>query len=852
MPSEAQEPRDRGPPPPVTRAGRSAHLAKAKASSPALERRPRGRPRKDGSNGRSAPPTPSLPPPPPLPKSRKKGRSRGRAQVVDEESTDTAEKSRPQRTEPRGSSGISTEPKEPKAQREVKAAGRRRSASRRKSHANPDPENYQYRLSPHSELDPDLAVPSHGPEPLPCFEEKNRTSPDPAALPTDPVFEVHTLSPAPDLRPDPDPSEEDQPSTIHNPAPTEAEGGEASPMGLCPVTSPLSSAPVSPCVRLEDEDSLSPLFQRSLSEDSGGSPTPSLDLSKKRLKQCAFCYRGDQPPLGQGRLLVFGPTPGYIPLHILNRHTSSDRDDDCPEHCYRGNRDPPTSSSLELRVSSLCGASAEDQSSSEFIKQVGPIGLPHDVNVQSLFDATGQCCAHLHCASWSEGVHRGEGQSLLYVDRAIDSGSTQVCAFCQRLGASLRCQETSCGQSYHFPCAAAAGAQQDWSQRLTLCTRHAHTDSLRCVACSDGAGPGSLLMCCCCGNCYHGSCLVPPLSPSPLLRAGWQCPECQVCRSCRVREDDTELLVCERCDKAYHTHCLTPPVDHGPSSSWTCRNCRVCRRCGVMSSGQWANHLFLCESCDPAPPCLLCGHTPDFSTPQEVLTCTCCHRLVHAECLVQSGEGRTGSEGYTCSSCRPQGTEQTLSISHTSAPPTNISLSQVPPHTETPPISAPAHSPVQLISSEPSQTETSELQHSPKPSPEKHQRSPQAEEKQDSPSIEDLPIRLRKPTTVLKVPSARSLKGLEGPAPSSLELQRSLSSSKENNQCCSPSPDDTRTNPSLVPTKHKHSPVWTSETICQSPAPSTEEQRQSPAPSTEKQQQSPTPSTEEQRQSPAP
>lgn len=38
----------------------------------------------------------------------------------------------------------------------------------------------------------------------------------------------------------------------------------------------------------------------------------------------------------------------------------------------------------------------------------------------------GQCCAHLRCAAWSDGVCRGEGQSLLYVDKAIDSGSTEV------------------------------------------------------------------------------------------------------------------------------------------------------------------------------------------------------------------------------------------------------------------------------------------------------------------------------------------------------------------------------------------------------------------------------------------
>lgn len=127
---------------------------------------------------------------------------------------------------------------------------------------------------------------------------------------------------------------------------------------------------------------------------------------------------------------------------------------------------------------------------------------------------TGQCCAHLQCATWSEGVRKGEGQSLLFVDKAIDSGSiqvgdgllecmdfgltrqmtrwvlcvfknnratsspsspVQVCAFCRHLGASLRCQETGCMRSYHMPCAAAAGACQDWNQRRILCPQHAHT-----------------------------------------------------------------------------------------------------------------------------------------------------------------------------------------------------------------------------------------------------------------------------------------------------------------------------------------------------------------------------------------
>lgn len=68
-------------------------------------------------------------------------------------------------------------------------------------------------------------------------------------------------------------------------------------------------------------------------------PSPPLPS----LKQCAFCYRGDEhPPLGQGCLLVFGPTPGYIPLHILDRRASPDRDNDCHDHCYRRQQATPT------------------------------------------------------------------------------------------------------------------------------------------------------------------------------------------------------------------------------------------------------------------------------------------------------------------------------------------------------------------------------------------------------------------------------------------------------------------------------------------------------------------------------
>ncbi|XP_056155239.1 histone-lysine N-methyltransferase 2C [Lampris incognitus] len=795
MPSEAQsqEPRDRGPPPPVTRAGRSALLAKAAASNPLPEKRPRGRPRKDGSTGRAAPP---LPPPPPS-KSRKKGRSRGRAQVEDEESMDSSQKKRPQRTDVK----------------EVKPTGRQRSASRRKSNSNlepprdspqpeqdpePDPEaireisepnqkeepgpvntdtssplpssrDSQLDLSPKPALnsraevgsstispDPDL---DPGPDPNPVQitvlrdwqpatcpslasnpgkgdqASPNPTSPfhspvqsprpGPEEDPCSPTFDVmetveSTLSsrhspveksPVPSplvsstsisrLRPIPSPVPSprpiSRPSLIPSPSPSPVLSPVPSPRPISgpspvesprlisrpsPVPSPVASPLDSPCPRLSfspgaDDGSLSPLFQPSLSDDSGGSPVPSLGHTKKRLKQCAFCYRGDDPPLGQGHLVVFGPTPGYIPLHILNRRASSERDNDYHDNCYHGNQGMPS-----------CSSPDHPTSNEEFFEQLGTIGLPHDINVQSLFDPTGQCCAHLQCAAWSDGVCRGEGQSLLYVDKAIDAGSTQVCVFCSRLGASLRCRETGCGRSYHFPCAAAAGTHQDWNHRHTLCTRHIHTASSQCVLCWSVGDVSSQLMCCCCGNHYHGSCLKPFLEPTPLIRAGWQCPQCRVCQSCRLRGEESLLVVCECCDKAYHTHCLSPVLEYTPPNKWRCKNCRVCIRCGERSSGQWANHPSLCESCDPDLPCPICGENADPSSMYH-LTCTSCYRCVHAECVFQKDGAQVNSDPYICSVCR---SSKELKL--------QSPMMQSP--TQIPSLDPPVHSHVHLISSEPS------------------------------------------------------------------------------------------------------------------------------------------------------
>ncbi len=196
-----------------------------------------------------------------------------------------------------------------------KTLGRRRSTSRRKSSADPEPDPdpalkpSQDRLSPEPEPDPDPpcsepTAPESNPEAASSTEE-DRTRPVSATplCPSSPGEESVPLAPSLDLsqahnpasspRPAPDPVQEDRPSLSHSlspmevdyspsTVPQETELGSASRTEKSPALSPCSSPPVSPCPQLEDEDSLSPLFQRCLSEDSGGSPTPSLGHTKKR------------------------------------------------------------------------------------------------------------------------------------------------------------------------------------------------------------------------------------------------------------------------------------------------------------------------------------------------------------------------------------------------------------------------------------------------------------------------------------------------------------------------------------------------------------------------------------------
>ncbi|XP_035272042.1 histone-lysine N-methyltransferase 2C isoform X3 [Anguilla anguilla] len=416
---------------------------------------------------------------------------------------------------------------------------------------------------------------------------------------------------------------------------------------------------------LGEDGPLSPMFQHCVSEDSAGSSTLAAAEAKISEQLCAFCYCGEKSLLGQGELKMFGPTPGYVPLHIRNRRGSSENDTDVDRSPERSEAEhglgDPANGPL-----SPCDGMADvfgEEPAGKLWGELGQVGLPDDINVQSLFDPTGQCCAHLRCAAWSEGVCRGEGQSLLYVDKAIDSGSTKHCAYCKRLGASIKCCVEKCVRSYHYPCAAAtAGTFQDISSRTLHCPEHVqlalrrYEDAANCALCD---GPGDLLdrlFCTSCGQHYHGLCL--DVTVSPLKRAGWQCPECKVCQTCKNPGEDSKMLVCDMCDKGYHTFCLQPVMDTIPTNGWRCKNCRVCIQCGTRTSGQWHHSCPLCEGCyqqqDSSVPCPLCGKSLKPELHKDLLSCHSCKRWFHADCERQAGGDVEAPQrdDYVCTACK--------------------------------------------------------------------------------------------------------------------------------------------------------------------------------------------------------
>ncbi|XP_042715177.2 histone-lysine N-methyltransferase 2C isoform X7 [Chrysemys picta bellii] len=416
---------------------------------------------------------------------------------------------------------------------------------------------------------------------------------------------------------------------------------------------------------------LTPVLQRSVSEESASS-TASVGVEAKTSEQlCAFCYCGERSSLGQGELKQFSPTLAFIipgKNQPLSKSETNDSSDGAYERTPRQNSVPRKQRGQKKErprqsIASCTSVSTQTASDDQVVKfwdELSLVGLPDDIDVQALFEPTGHCWAHHRCAEWSLGVCQTEEQLSVNVDKAVVSGSTERCAYCKHLGATIKCCEEKCTQMYHYPCAAGAGTFQDFSNFSLLCPDHIDQaperskEEANCAVCDS---PGDLLdqlFCTTCGQHYHGMCL--DIQVTPLKRAGWQCPDCKVCQNCKHSGEDNKMLVCDTCDKGYHTFCLQPVMDAVPTNGWKCKNCRVCAECGTRTSCQWHHNCLVCDSCYQQQdnlPCPFCEKSCHPDLQKDLLHCHMCKRWIHIECDKPPGnELDSQLKDYICTLCK--------------------------------------------------------------------------------------------------------------------------------------------------------------------------------------------------------
>ncbi|XP_047704631.1 histone-lysine N-methyltransferase 2C isoform X14 [Prionailurus viverrinus] len=413
-----------------------------------------------------------------------------------------------------------------------------------------------------------------------------------------------------------------------------------------------------------------PVLERSVSEDSASSLV-SVGVEVKISEQlCAFCYCGEKSSLGQGDLKQFRVTPGFILPWKSQPFNKKDIDDNSNGTCdkiqnsasrkQRGQRKERSPLQNIVSCVSVSTQTASDDQAGKLWDELSLVGLPDAIDIQALFDPTGTCWAHHRCVEWSLGVRQLEEPSPVSVDKAVVSGSTERCAFCKHLGATIKCCEDKCTQMYHYPCAAGAGTFQDFRNFFLLCPEHIDQaperskEDANCAVCDS---PGDLLdqfFCTTCGQHYHGMCL--DIAVTPLKRAGWQCPECKVCQNCKQSGEDSKMLVCDTCDKGYHTFCLQPVMKSVPTNGWKCKNCRICVECGTRSSSQWHHNCLVCDSCYQQQDnlCPFCGKCYHPELQKDMLHCNMCKRWVHLECDKPTDHELESQfkEEYICMYCK--------------------------------------------------------------------------------------------------------------------------------------------------------------------------------------------------------
>ncbi|XP_055953683.1 histone-lysine N-methyltransferase 2C-like isoform X4 [Argiope bruennichi] len=386
---------------------------------------------------------------------------------------------------------------------------------------------------------------------------------------------------------------------------------------------------------------------------------------------CALCNLSETSVLGQGKLTHFKPSEDFNCFESMEQKSKSmektvevSTESGSELKLFFRKQKALESNSEQIKIQrskSLQGFPGKPSIISDVFQELEATGFKSPPGSNDIFEPSGELYTHFNCAAWSEGVSKTFEKKLFNVDKAVVQAAFQRCSKCDKYGASVKCCFSECTKIYHYPCAIVSGALQNANCFKIICSvhrEHAFSFGVLCMACHESGDLSQLLLCTTCANYYHGNCLEPPITPSPDVRAGWQCFDCKVCQNCRLPEESNKMLVCNTCDKGYHIFCVKPPVSSIPKSGWKCSACRMCGDCGARTPGngpssRWHLNYSVCDSCyqqrNKGVACPLCGKAYRQCSQRKAMRhCTICQKYIHPEC-----DRRTGmnSMNYVCPIC---------------------------------------------------------------------------------------------------------------------------------------------------------------------------------------------------------
>eukprot|EP01117_Protostelium_nocturnum_P010948 TRINITY_DN3962_c0_g1_i3.p1 TRINITY_DN3962_c0_g1~~TRINITY_DN3962_c0_g1_i3.p1 ORF type:complete len:1306 (-),score=433.72 TRINITY_DN3962_c0_g1_i3:30-3947(-) len=95
----------------------------------------------------------------------------------------------------------------------------------------------------------------------------------------------------------------------------------------------------------------------------------------------------------------------------------------------------------------------------------------------NLFSVNIDSWVHSRCIGWSSEVVEEADGSFQYDKKELIRGRTTTCCYCGHFGATLKCNDAECTNSFHFPCGVLKGGSFYEGKKVFCCEKHTTTDA---------------------------------------------------------------------------------------------------------------------------------------------------------------------------------------------------------------------------------------------------------------------------------------------------------------------------------------------------------------------------------------